>query len=139
MEILKEKNRQAEIHSKGFAMRTEYGSMKADKKLLEDISINVNTLKTMNKAYTNKIAILKALKDKDLVSLREISNYFYRTSGIYFRVCNYFAQMYRYDWYIVPEVYDKQMKEDKIVADFNKVLTYLDNSYIKKVCADIAL
>ena len=116
-----------------------YGSMKADKKLLEDISVNLSTLKSMNKAYNNKVAILKALKDKDVKSLREISNYFYRTSGIYFRVCNYFAQMYRYDWYIVPEVYDKKVKEDKIVTEFNKVLNYLDNSYIKKVCADIAL
>ena len=66
VEVLEENNRQSEIHAKGFAMRTEYGSMKADKKLLEDISINVNALKTINKAYTNKIAILKALKDRDI-------------------------------------------------------------------------
>jgi hypothetical protein len=71
--------------------------------------------------------------------LRDISNYFYKTSGIYSRVCNYFATLYRYDWYVVPESYDEKVKEEKIVGDFNKVLNYLDNSAIKKVCGDIAL
>jgi hypothetical protein len=47
--------------------------------------------------------------------------------------------MYRYDWYVVPEVYDEKVKEEKIVGDFHKVLNYLDNSYIKKVCGDMAL
>ena len=47
--------------------------------------------------------------------------------------------MYRYDWYVVPEVYNEKIKEEKIVADFHKVLNYLDNSYIKKICGDMAL
>ena len=47
--------------------------------------------------------------------------------------------MYRYDWYVVPEIYDENIKEEKIVGDFHKVLNYLDNSYIKKICTDIAL
>ena len=53
--------------------------------------------------------------DNDVVKLRELSNYFYKTSGIYQKVCNYFASMYRYDWYVVPEVYDDNVKEDKIL------------------------
>jgi hypothetical protein len=47
--------------------------------------------------------------------------------------------MYRYDWYIVPEVYDDNVKEDKIVKEFTQILNYLDNSYVKKLCGDIAL
>ena len=47
--------------------------------------------------------------------------------------------MYRYDWYVVPEVYDKKLSEEKIIGEFARVLNYLDNSYIKKVCGDIAL
>jgi hypothetical protein len=78
--------------------------------------------------------------DNDIVRLREISNYFYKTSGIYQRVCNYAATMYRYDWYVVPEVYDESAKmNEKILNDFPKVLNYLDNSYIAKVCGDMAL
>lgn len=119
----------------------EFGSLKIGKKTLEDVILNLDSLKARaQKNYSNKNAILKALADKDAKTLREISDYFYRTNGIYFRVCNYFAQMYRYDWYIVPEVYDEsKVKEDKLVVDFNKALNFLDNSYIKKTCADIAL
>jgi hypothetical protein len=92
-----------------------------------------------NRNYGNKALILKALAEQDVNTLREISNYFYRTSGIYQRACNYFATMYRYDWYIVPEIYDDNMKEDKVVMEFSRILNYLDNSYIKKICGDIAL
>jgi hypothetical protein len=77
--------------------------------------------------------------DNDVEKLREISDYFYKTSGIYQRVCNYFATMYRYDWYVVPEVYDESGKSEKILKDFTKILNYLDNSAIAKNCADIAL
>jgi hypothetical protein len=87
----------------------------------------------------NKAVIYQALMDNDIVRLREISNYFYKTSGIYHTVCNYWATMYRYDWYVVPEVMDKTVKEDKVVEDFRKILRYLDNSYITKTCGDIAL
>ena len=47
--------------------------------------------------------------------------------------------MYRYDWYVSLESYDDKIKEDKAVSDFVKILRYLDNSYIKKTCCDIAL
>ena len=47
--------------------------------------------------------------------------------------------MYRYDWYVVPEIYDKNIKEERVVSDFVKILNYLDGSYVKKVCSDIAL
>ena len=83
--------------------------------------------------------VLKALSEKNIPLLKEISNHFYRTNGIYARTCNYFAQMYRYDWYIVPEIYDKKVKTDKIVGEFNRLLTDLDNSYLKKLSADIGL
>ena len=43
--------------------------------------------------------------------------------------------MYRYDWYVVPEIYDETVKEEKVVGEFTKILNYLDNSYIKKVCS----
>ena len=103
------KSRQEEIHSKGFGMSDlEFGKIKVGKKVLDDAIFDLGALKAANKNYGNKAVVLKALANKDVNTLREISNYFYRTSGIYFRVCNYFAQMYRYDWYIVPEVYDNK-------------------------------
>ena len=46
--------------------------------------------------------------------------------------------MYRYDWYIVPEIYKDSVKEEEVVKDFTRILNYLDNSYIKKNCVEIA-
>lgn len=60
-------------------------------------------------------------------------------NGIYQRACDYFAFLYRYDWYVAPEVYDSSVKEEKVLKDFSKILNFLDNSYIKKICGDIAL
>lgn len=119
---------------------TTYGKIKVGVKTLNDATLVLGNLATANRNYGNKAVILKALAEQDISALREISNYFYRTSGIYQRACNYFATMYRYDWYITPENYTSpDMKEDKIIAEFHRVLTYLDNSYIKKICGDIAL
>ena len=55
------------------------------------------------------------------------------------KVCNYVANLYRYDWYVVPEIYDDKVKEEKIVKEFVSILKYLDNTYIKQICSDIAL
>ena len=118
---------------------TQYGKIKLGVKSLDDATLNLGALNKGDKNLSNKALIMKALAEQDLPTLRAVSNYFYRTSGIYQRVCNYFASMYRYDWYIVPEVYDESVKEDKIVKEFQKILNYLDNSYIKKLCNDIAL
>ena len=120
-------------------VQTKYGKVKVGQGVLNDATINLGALSTANINYGNKNRVLKALAEQNLNELREISNYFYRTSGIYQRACNYFATMFRYDWYVVPEVYDDSAKESKIIKDFTKVLNYLDNSYIKKTCGDIAL
>lgn len=118
---------------------TTYGKIKIGTKTLEDAVLNLGSIQKETRNIINKGVIYRALADNDVEKLREISNYFYKTSGIYQRVCNYFATMYRYDWYVVPEVYDESIKEEKIVGDFHKVLNFLDNSYVKKVCGDMAL
>ena len=97
---------------------TTYGKIKVGVKTLNDATLALGNLAMTNRNYGNKAVILKALAEQDVSALREISNYFYRTSGIYQRACNYFATMYRYDWYITPENYTSpDMKEDKIIAE----------------------
>ena len=102
-----------------------------------------------NYRYVNKNVIYQALAKNDLEELRNISNFFYNTNGLYKIICNYFAFLYRYDWYVVPEIYEefndeeepekaKKLKE-KILKDFSRILNFLDNSYIRKICGDIAL
>ena len=99
----------------------------------------MGALKKTNRTYGDKNAVLRALATKDYNTLREISNYFYEVSGIYERLCKYFAFLYRYDWYVVPYVEDDSIKEEKILSEFSKVLNYLDNSNIKYMCGNVAL
>jgi len=70
--------------------------------------------------------------------MREISNYFYKISGIYQRLCRYMAYMYRYDWLVTP-YYNDSMKPEKILDSFNKVLAYLDKFEAKKFFGEVAL
>jgi hypothetical protein len=70
--------------------------------------------------------------------MRDISNYFYKISGIYQRLCRYMAYMYRYDWLVTP-YYNDSMKPDKLLEGFNQVLNYLDKFEAKKFFGDVAL
>ena len=141
-------NRQEAIHSKGFNIVSQrqtyegpidYNKIKVGTKTVNDAVLNLGAIASAEKRYGNKQVIYKALVEHDLPLLREISNYFYLANGIYTRVCDYYADLYRYDWYCVPEVLDESVKEEKVMKDFNNVLGYLDNSHIKKLCGDIAL
>ena len=119
--------------------QTEYGHIKSGTKQLADAVINLGAIEKSTKGYISKGVVLKALFDNDVQKLREISNYFYKTNGIYQRLCNYVATMYRYDWYVVPEVYKEETKGEEIVKDLHKVLNFMDNSYISKICGEMAL
>ena len=119
----------------------EYKKIKVGPKMLEDAVLNLGSIKNnlSTRQYAHKSVILNALANNDIRELRNISNFYYNISGIYSRVCEYFSYLYRYDWYVVPEIYDDKVKEEKVLTDFSKVLNYLDNSHIRKICGDIAL
>jgi hypothetical protein len=147
-----EKTRQQIIHEKGFNIvnnvnreiynsntPVEYNKIRVGVKTLDDAVLNLGAIKQVNSIYGNKYEVLRALGEKDIEKLREISNYFYRTNGIYSSVCHYFAFLYRYDWYVVPEVLDEKSKNEKILKEFNDLLSFFDNSYIEKMCGDLAL
>ena len=118
-----------------------YRKIKVSTKKLDDPILNLDSYTSEFPKYSgiNKRMIFQALANNDLRELRRISNLFYNINGMYQRVCDYFAYLYRYDWYVVPEIYDSSIKEEKILKDFSKILDYVDKSYIKKLCGDIAL
>ena len=118
---------------------TEYGRIKVGTKTLEDAVLNLGSLRKANLHYGDKNFVLRAMALRDIPLLREISNYFYLTSGIYMKACNYLANLYRYDWYLSPEIYDDSVKKEKVVKDFQKILNYMDDSYVKRICGEIAL
>ena len=82
----------------------DYSKIKVDGiKNLEDAIIDF-PLKKVNRNYTDKEFVLKSLYHGDAKTLKSISQFFYRTSGIYNRLCRYMAYLYRYDWFITPYI-----------------------------------
>ena len=55
------------------------------------------SFKKLNPRLADKKEVQKAIINNDLDMMRDISNFFYRVSGIYNRLCRYLAYMYRYD------------------------------------------
>ena len=115
----------------------EYGRIKVGPKQLDDAIL---AIKNETKTNYTKPLIKKALIDRDIATLRDMSNFFYSTNGLYSRQCNYFAFLFRYDWYIVPEIYNEiGLSNEKVIKEFYKILNFIDRSNIKKFCADVAL
>lgn len=117
----------------------EFAKMRVGAKTLDDAILNIGTLKKTNRRLTDKDAILRAINESDYAFMREVSNFFYESSGIYGRLCRYIAYLYRYDWYVTPYINNDKIKGDKILTEFNKVLNYVDALAIKKNSGDIAL
>ena len=157
------RNRAEEIHAKGFDMTharpsyfsengnhqnlsysnipngiIDYNSIKINTKTLEDATIDLGIYKKI-KPVANKIDVLRAIDNYDLKTMREISDFFYKTSGIYNRMIRYMAFMYRYDWYITPYVNDEKANSDKVKKTFFETLQRLDNFHVKKILGEIAL
>ena len=124
-------SREEEIRRKGFNLMdysynvenapAEYKKIKVGPKMLEDAVLNLGSIKNnlSTRQYAHKSVILNALANNDIRELRNISNFYYNISGIYSRVCEYFSYLYRYDWYVVPEIYDDKVA-DEVTLLFKK-------------------
>ena len=151
-------NRKEEIKKKGFKMSfvdstsnsetqnsfvpVDFSKVRVGAKTLEDAILDLGNYQKVDKRLARREAILKSLYDNDYAEMREISKFYFETSGIYSRLCKYMAYMYRYDWMVTPYVNDEVASEkDKNIAltDFYKILLYLDNSELKKLFGEIAL
>ena len=117
----------------------DFSKIKVGAKTLDDAVLQLGGLKKANPRLADKATVLRAIDTYDLPLMREISNFFYKTSGIYARILRYMAFMYRYDWYITPYVNDKSLKQEKILKSFNDSLAVLDKFGVKKVLGEIAL
>ena len=148
-------DRQNTIYSKGFDMteggreieyrtaNNDYKKIKVGLKNLEDAVLELGSFSSFAKRqgmnFGDKGGLFRAILNNDFKTIRAWSRFFYKSNGIYQRLCQYVAFMYRYDWYIVPTVLDKTVSEEKVLTDFAKILNVLDNTYIKKICGNIAL
>lgn len=118
---------------------TDFSKIRIGAKTLDDAIIKLGELRKVNPKLANKQDILRAIDTYNLKDMREISDFFYKTSGIYARIIRYMAFMYRYDWMITPYVNDESIKKEKLLKGFNQCLSTLDNFCVKKVLGEIAL
>lgn len=141
--------RQQQIKAKGFAIMGglesdtlpthQFGKIRVGAKALDDAVLNLGTYKKANPNLGNKVFVLQAIQNCDYEGLREISDFFFKTSGIYSRLCRYMAYLYRYDWLVTPYVNDEKVKTEKVLDGFFKCLDRLDNFGVKKYLGDVAL
>lgn len=116
----------------------DFSKIKVGVKNLDDAIIDLGTYKKLDPRLGDKKEVMRAIREADYHTLKEISNFFIRVSGIYARLVRYLAYLYRYDWWVVPYVNDEKMPNDKVLKGFHQTLKFLDNSEIKQMCGDIA-
>ena len=133
-------NRKEEIKKKGFSIEiannndtqilnpfeaVDFSKIKVGAKTLDDAILTLGDLKKVDARLANKDNVLKAINSCDYEQMREISSFFYKTSGIYARLCRYMAYLYRYDWMITPYINEEtetDKVDDKVLQNFYKVL-----------------
>ena len=116
----------------------DFSKIKIGIKPVSDAIFKMGDFRKVNPLLADKEQVLRAIHRYDLDKMRDISNYFYKISGIYQRLCRYMAYMYRYDWLVTP-YYTDLIKPDKLLDSFNKVLMYLDKFEAKKFFGEVAL
>lgn len=149
-------NRLEEIKKKGFSMARsreeidkyqpdipiDYSNINIGTRTLEDAVLRLGDLKRVDPRLADKQNVLRAIQQNDLATMREISNFFYRTSGIYNRLCRYLAYMYKYDWMVTPyinEEKDSSLTRRQAMSNFFQVLNRLDNFGVKSFFGEAAL
>ena len=130
----------------------DYSKIKVDSAGILHDAVITSPLKRLNSSYGNKDYVLQAMDSGNIQNMQKISDFFYKTSGIYSRLCRYLAYLYRYDWYITPYIFggdtypidtdkgDIASKDvNKILDSFFGVLRYLDSFNVKRFLGDVAL
>ena len=90
-------NRREEIKKKGFKIEianerdtqssipfeaTDFNKVRVGAKVLDDAILDLGDYRKIDKRLADKETILKAINSGDFEAMREISNFFYKTSGI---------------------------------------------------------
>lgn len=140
--------RTLEIKEKGFNMTsrsyneeyvpTNYDKISVGLKALTNVTSDINYYTKVNPRAT-KENVLTVIQRNDITQMRELSEFFFKTSGIYGRLCRYLANLYKYDWMVTPIIIEKAVPAKKILEGFSKSLNFLDEFKVKKNFAEIAL
>ena len=78
-------------------VRVNFSKIKVGAQTLNDAVVELGNFKKINPRLGDKKTVLEAIANCEYKTMRDIYNFFYKTSGIYNRLCRYMAYMYRYD------------------------------------------
>ena len=103
-EVEKKKNKTSFIkndmsinHQQNNFTPIDFSKIRIGTKSLEDAILDLGSYNKIDKRLTKKDSIFKSIYENNYKEMREISKFYFRTSGIYSRLCKYMAYMYRYD------------------------------------------
>lgn len=135
--------------TEGFKLKADTGVKSMDfnsikvgnKRLANDVTADVDAIlaQVQSKRPVKKKDVLEALRKGDLKKMRQISEFFFKTNGIYSRLCRYMAYLYKYDWIVTPIRVDSKVQDKKVIEGWMKSLMLLDNCNLKTIFGDIAL
>lgn len=121
--------------------RQYYNKIKVGAKTLKDDAfLNIDAVKAIkNGKPITKEMVNRAISRREVKTLRAISDYFFDKSGIYERLIKYMAHFYRYDIFVTPVQYKKQLPQDKVIEGWYRACYFLENSKLKKCFGEIAV
>ena len=121
----------------------DFNKINLGTKTIDDAILEIGVLKRANRNLADGERILKAIADNDVAYLREVSDFFFRGSGIYQQLLRYFSNIYLYDWFMVPhlhnkdEILGKEKATNKLKEQYHLAVERLENFQAKKVLPEI--
>ena len=120
----------------------DFNKINLGNKTIDDAILEIGVLKRANPNYTDEDRILQAIAKNDVAYLREVSDFFFRASGIYYGLIRYLSNIYLYDWFLVPHIHDKEDLEKeknakKLKEQYHLAVERLENFETKKVFPEI--
>lgn len=120
----------------------DFNSIKVGgKRLANDVTMDVDAIldHVGRTRPFKKPDVVRAIQRNDRDTLRRISEYFFRSNGIYSRLCRYMAYLFRYDWIVTPMRIDDKVPDPKVIEGWKKSLMLLDQCNLKRTFGDVAL
>lgn len=141
-------DRMKEIHDKGFDMstvrnistdgNTDFTRTRVGLKTLTDATLDIGQRQRLNPRMS-KDNILRAIHTGDFRFMREASSFYFKSSGIYARLCKHLANFYRYDWQLIPFKISDKVTNAKVIDDFERIGRILDSFGAKQYLGEVAL
>lgn len=116
----------------------DYSKIKIGIKSLDDAVVNLGSYRKINPNMT-KENIQRAISTGNIQMMRDASEFYFKISGIYARLCKHLANFYRYDWFITPFAMSDKVTPEKIIDGFNKSSYYLGEFGVKQFLSEVAL